>query len=854
MLRRGGRRARAASAAGSGRSCATCGPPTTGRRPTGRASWPPTSRCCSTAGAPLPRVRRWRDFAPAMGPRAAGRCRRSPSPGELAERLELDAGQLDWLADPRGLERRRARPPAAPLHATSGCRGSGAPPRPIARPKRRLKEIQRWILHAILDRIPAHDAAHGFVARALGPHARRAATPAAPRSLRIDLEDFFASVPGGAGVRHLPHRGLSRGGRARADRAVRHRRPARRVGGGAAPGRPAADRPPPPARAPPGDAAPAAGRADLAGARVARGDGPGPAARRRSRRRSARGYSRYADDLAFSGAADLPVGTLRRGRGRGRARRGLPRRRATRRACAAATSARWSRRRRQRAPQREPARVRPPQGDPPRRGPARSRGRQPRGRARPARAPARAGSPGSASLHPASAAGGCRSASTRSTGERGVIPLRRMAYVTGEARQDLLDTIADAIDEIGAGARRARRRLRAARRAERGPAGGAALPAGPGRLRPRPPDPHGVRRAPRAADAHVRPVRARPSLAGRARASSSAPSTRSRAPTTRSSRCRTRCCPSRSATRSCARGWPRCASSSATSASARASSCAPSGARTSPPRASRTPRARRPRAPRARRRPPPARPAGRAAARGRSRSPPFGSCSRPRAPPSRSSARSSRCTSFCAARRTAPGGAAAFAAAGGRGGRGRAVVGVAQRDVLVDPAGQVAQPPVAEQRVDVVAHALDEVAVVADDDERARPAVEQVLERGERVDVEVVGRLVEQQHVRLVHQQPHELEPAPLAAREVAHERARLVAAEAEAVAEQPGGDLLPAAERGAPAHRLERLEHAQVARDLRRVLGEVGEPDGRAALDDAVGGRELAARAAAPASSCPSR
>ena len=33
------------------------------------------------------------------------------------------------------------------------------------------------------------------------------------------------------------------------------------------------------------------------------------------------------------------------------------------------------------------------------------------------------------------------------------------------------------------------------------------------------------------------------------------------------------------------------------------------------------------------------------------------------------------------------------------------------------------------QRVDVVADALDEVAVVADDDERARPAVEQVLER-----------------------------------------------------------------------------------------------------------------------------
>ena len=43
----------------------------------------------------------------------------------------------------------------------------------------------------------------------------------------------------------------------------------------------------------------------------------------------------------------------------------------------------------------------------------------------------------------------------------------------------------------------------------------------------------------------------------------------------------------------------------------------------------------------------------------------------------------------------------------------------------------------------------------------------------ERVDVEVVGRLVEQQHVRLGHQQPHELQPAALAAGEVAHERPR---------------------------------------------------------------------------------
>ena len=95
----------------------------------------------------------------------------------------------------------------------------------------------------------------------------------------------------------------------------------------------------------------------------------------------------------------------------------------------------------------------------------------------------------------------------------------------------------------------------------------------------------------------------------------------------------------------------------------------------------------------------------------------------------------------------------------------------AQREVLLDAAGQVAQPAVAEQRAPSVADPLEEVAVVADHEQRARPAVEQVLQRGQRVDVQVVGRLVEQQHVRLVHQQPQQLQPPPLAAGQVADRR-----------------------------------------------------------------------------------
>ena len=71
-----------------------------------------------------------------------------------------------------------------------------APPRPIARPKLKLKEIQRWILREILDRIPPHDAAHGFVR---GRSARTHAALHAGRHtvVRMDLEDFFAAVPAG---------------------------------------------------------------------------------------------------------------------------------------------------------------------------------------------------------------------------------------------------------------------------------------------------------------------------------------------------------------------------------------------------------------------------------------------------------------------------------------------------------------------------------------------------------------------------------------------------------------------------------------------------------------------------------
>ena len=70
---------------------------------------------------------------------------------------------------------------------------AGAPPRPIAQPKHPLKTIQRWILREILDRIPAHDAAHGFI-RGRSARTHAALHVARGTVMRMDLEDFFASV------------------------------------------------------------------------------------------------------------------------------------------------------------------------------------------------------------------------------------------------------------------------------------------------------------------------------------------------------------------------------------------------------------------------------------------------------------------------------------------------------------------------------------------------------------------------------------------------------------------------------------------------------------------------------------
>lgn len=118
------------------------------------------------------------------------------TPQDLAALLGVDAGTLAWLADVKGLERHVDDNRLRHYRWTFTPRDGGRPPRPIAAPKQRLKVAQRIVLREILDRIPGHDAAHGFVR---GRSALSNAEKHVGRRvvLHFDLEDFFPSVGAG---------------------------------------------------------------------------------------------------------------------------------------------------------------------------------------------------------------------------------------------------------------------------------------------------------------------------------------------------------------------------------------------------------------------------------------------------------------------------------------------------------------------------------------------------------------------------------------------------------------------------------------------------------------------------------
>jgi RNA-directed DNA polymerase len=107
--------------------------------------------------------------------------------GKLADWLEVSVDELAWFADTRGMNRR------ATDRRLRHYRYLWLNGRLIEAPKPRLRALQRRILAEVLGLVPTHPAAHGFVP-GRSPH-----TFAAPHAgqrvvIRLDVLSFFASV------------------------------------------------------------------------------------------------------------------------------------------------------------------------------------------------------------------------------------------------------------------------------------------------------------------------------------------------------------------------------------------------------------------------------------------------------------------------------------------------------------------------------------------------------------------------------------------------------------------------------------------------------------------------------------
>ncbi len=114
------------------------------------------------------------------------------SVSELRELLELEPSEFDWFADRKGLER-FAADESLRHYRYRWIRKRGGTARLIEAPKLRLKALQRRILDEVFTQIPAHEAAHGFrvgrsISSFVAPHVGRTAV------LRMDLKDFFPSI------------------------------------------------------------------------------------------------------------------------------------------------------------------------------------------------------------------------------------------------------------------------------------------------------------------------------------------------------------------------------------------------------------------------------------------------------------------------------------------------------------------------------------------------------------------------------------------------------------------------------------------------------------------------------------
>lgn len=133
-------------------------------------------------------------MAPAPGAAGQWRVPEITTPSELAELLGVSLHQLDWFSHPQVRRRRAARGPLCHYRYRWVTKWSGSA-RLIEAPKPRLRDMQRRLLDEVLAAIPTHEAAHGYRA---GCSIRSFVAPHVGREivLRIDLRNFFPSISG----------------------------------------------------------------------------------------------------------------------------------------------------------------------------------------------------------------------------------------------------------------------------------------------------------------------------------------------------------------------------------------------------------------------------------------------------------------------------------------------------------------------------------------------------------------------------------------------------------------------------------------------------------------------------------
>lgn len=115
--------------------------------------------------------------------------------GQLAGWLGVAIDELDWFADLRGLIGRHSAEPLRHYRCVLAEKRGGRV-RILECPKPRMKAMQRQILSGILDAIPLHDAAHAFrkersILTSAAPHCGRDVL------LTMDLREFFPSIHAG---------------------------------------------------------------------------------------------------------------------------------------------------------------------------------------------------------------------------------------------------------------------------------------------------------------------------------------------------------------------------------------------------------------------------------------------------------------------------------------------------------------------------------------------------------------------------------------------------------------------------------------------------------------------------------